>query len=136
MNPQEKLQRWLKAKEAFPDGVVAGLLDSVIETLSVAPEVHARVERGITSEARFAHVFSGLDWTALVHGLDQWQLPVTSKEEWQVPDYLTFVKTPGRDASPVLVETKLVSGQKITFEMSICYSTRLSDMPRRSGYRC
>jgi hypothetical protein len=118
MNPKEQLQRLLKVKDALPAGAAAGLLDSAIEALPFTPEEHARVDRGIASEGRFAQVFSGLDWTAMIHALDQWQLPLSSKETWQVPDHLIFVATPGRSAVPVLVETKLVSGQKVTFEIS------------------
>ena len=119
MNPQEKLQRLLKVKAAFPGGQTGTLMDTLVSDLPFTLEKNERAERGLASESRFADVFSALDWAVLIHGLDQWQLPLDSKSEWQVPDHLIFVRPPKREASPVLVETKLVSGQKATFEISL-----------------
>src|SRR3954451_21037507 len=106
MNPQEKLQRLLKVRAAFPHETEA-LIDELIGALPFTTDEHERVARGITSESRFADVFSALDWTGMIHGLDQWQLPISSKDEWQVPDYVAFVRTPNREPSPVLLEAKL-----------------------------
>jgi hypothetical protein len=127
MNPQEKLQRLLKTKAAFPEKDSAAVVDSLLNTLPFRPDEHARAERGLASESRFADVFSALDWAPLIHGLDQWQLPLASKTEWHVPDYTVFVRTPNREAVPVLIEVKLASGQKETFEIS---STLLETLQR------
>ena len=109
----------LKVKAAFPNGEAADLIGTLADALPFTPHEHERAERGLSSESRFSDVFSALDWVALVHGLEQWQLPLASKSEWQVPDYLIVVRTPDREPTPVLAETKLVSGEKVTFEISL-----------------
>jgi len=119
MNPREQLQRLLRVKAAFSGADAEILVETLARSLPLTTAEHERAERGLTSEGRFADVFAALDWAVLIHGLEQRQLPTSSKDEWQVPDHLVFVRTPDRDASPVLVETKLVSGDKITLEVSL-----------------
>jgi hypothetical protein len=53
-----------------------------------------------------------------VHGLEQRQQPPPSKESFQVPDFLAIVQPADlHGESALLVETKLVSGQKVTLEI-------------------
>src|SRR6476619_1249871 len=113
MDPFEKFQRLFRVKMAFPT-TNSPLFESLRNELPLTPHEQARAERGLSTEGRFAEVFSALPWAAMIHELGQRQLPPASKQFLQVPDYLAIIKPTGIHAeSAVLVETKLVSGEKI-----------------------
>jgi hypothetical protein len=120
MDPREQLERLLKVKAAFPTADAMPVVDDLLRRLPFSPHEHDRAERGLTTESRFADVFSALPWTRLIHGLDQRQLPSESKTTLQVPDFLAIVQPADiHNESAVLLDTKLASGQKETLELQL-----------------
>lgn len=79
---------------------------------------YPRFEKGYAAEDLFMRVFSLLPWVKTVVPLGQEQFPEKSKEELQVPDYeITFEAGRKENASSVLIEVKLVDGDKETYEL-------------------
>lgn len=72
----------------------------------------SRFFRGYKIEDNFQYLMTALPWVRLVHKLDQTQLPPTSKEEFQVPDYQIYYEDFRTTCHPSLVEVKSVTGQK------------------------
>ena len=72
---------------------------------------------GFKIEGWFQWIFSALPWAMLIHGLDQHQLPFTSKEQYQVPDFLVIVETTALTREPLLVEVKRVADPKATLRI-------------------
>ena len=76
-----------------------------------------RFFRGYIIEDKFNIHFSALPWTKLTHSLGQNQLPVLSKKEYQVPDYLIYYETSKKGVKPILFEVKSVKGDKTNLEV-------------------
>lgn len=76
-----------------------------------------RFFRGYTIEDNFKYLFSALSWLKLVHSLDQNQLPLLSKEIYQVPDYMILYETSTETTKPLAIEVKSVKGDKQSLEV-------------------
>jgi len=79
-----------------------------------------QVERfisGFKIEDWFEWIFCPMPWVQLIHGLDQQQFPVRSKEKYQVPDFLMLVETSAFTHQPLLVEVKRVPREKRTLKL-------------------
>ncbi len=79
-----------------------------------------RIERfisGFRIEDWFERIFSIMPWVRLIHGLDQQQFPIRSKETYQVPDFLLIVETSTLAHRPLLVEVKRVPKDKFTLKL-------------------
>lgn len=74
---------------------------------------------GYTVENRFGVLYGLLPWVALIHGLEQHQIPESSKAHFQVPDYTALYKSVGKPQSAVLVDVKHASCEKQTLELMI-----------------
>lgn len=74
------------------------------DATAVAERVR-RLDLGLPVEDEFAVVCSWLGNCRLLHKLDQQQVPVSSKQEFQVPDLLARFSTQN-GKSPVLIEVK------------------------------
>ena len=81
------------------------------------PEYH-RFEKGYAAEDLFMRIFSLLPWVKNVVPLGQEQFPEKSKEESQVPDYEVIFEAGSKEkVSSILIEVKLVDGDKQTYEL-------------------
>lgn len=95
---------------------------------SIAERVR-RLDMGLPAEDEFTAVCSWLGRTRLIHKLDQHQVPVRSREIYQIPDLLAQFENTG----PLLVEVK--SKAKATLSFRPDYLDRLNayaalvDMP-------
>lgn len=76
-----------------------------------------RVFSSLAVEDRFGLLYGSLPWVHLLHGLQQKQLPDSSKQEYQVPDYLLFFEASSQKHVPFLVDVKWSSGMKTTLEI-------------------
>jgi hypothetical protein len=66
----------------------------------------------------FAAVCGWLGKCRLLHKLDQQQIPLSSRDEFQVPDLLAFVFDATK-GSPVLIEVKSNTARKLSFKARI-----------------
>ena len=89
----------------------ARLIQSVLAELgwkadakTVAESVH-RLDIGLPIEDEFSVLCGWLGKCRLIHKLDQQQVPVRSREQFQVPDLLACFTTQ-RPSSPLLIEVK------------------------------
>jgi Holliday junction resolvase len=83
-----------------------------------APTIAAKVRRlnvGLPREDEFSVVCAWLGKCLLLHKLDQHQLPISSRKEFQVPDLLAFFATQS-DRSPVLIEVKSRNAQTLSLK--------------------
>lgn len=93
------------------------LLERTVSDISLIPEYH-RFEKGYAAEDLFMRIYSLLPWVKNVVPLGQEQFPEKSKEDSQVPDYEIFFEAGNKiNISSVLVEVKLVDGNKQTYEL-------------------
>lgn len=76
-----------------------------------------RFFRGYKIEDIYSYIHGALPWVKLVHGLEQNQLPLISKEKYQVPDYLCVFEDSKKNEHPILVEVKSVKGDKKSLEL-------------------
>lgn len=72
----------------------------------------SRFFKGYTIEDKFRYLFSVLPRLKLVHSLDQNQLPLQSKEIYQVPDHIILYETATKTIRPIIIEVKSVKGGK------------------------
>lgn len=77
---------------------------------SIAERVR-RLDQGLPVEDEFIAVCSWLGRTRLVHKLDQHQVPVRSRELYQVPDLLAQFE----DTGPLLIEVKSKAKPTLSF---------------------
>lgn len=99
------------------DEEIIGLLERTVSDKSLISK-YSRFEKGYAAEDLFLRIFSLLPWVKTVVPLGQEQFPEKSKEKVQVPDYeITFEAGNETDTSSVLIEVKLVDGDKQTFEL-------------------
>ena len=80
------------------------------DSRKVAAQVR-RLDLGLPAEDQFVAICAWLGKSRLIHKLDQLQVPLTSRDEFQVPDLLAVFDGTG----PVLVEVKAKSGDKLSF---------------------
>jgi len=115
-NDIEKMHIIHRLKSAFQinDLVVKNLLKQVDPDKSQYAD---RFFGGYTAEDRFGLLFGALPWVVFLHGVNQEQIPETSKEEYQVPDYIVCFETSKKQHIPVLIEVKCVSGEKTTLHI-------------------
>ncbi len=73
-----------------------------------------RLDLGLPAEDEFAVLCTWLGRCELVHKLDQQQVPLSSKQQYQVPDLLARFHSQINPA-PVLIEVKTKSGKKLHF---------------------
>ena len=79
---------------------------------------YSRFEKGYAAEDLFMRIYSLLPWIKSVVPLGQEQFPEKSKEQLQVPDYeIMFEAGSSSKTSSVLVEVKLIDGDKQTYEL-------------------
>lgn len=73
-----------------------------------------RLDVGLPCEDEFAVICGWLGRCRLLHKLDQQQIPMASRKEFQVPDLLALFGAPGL-GRPVLIEVKSNKGNKLSF---------------------
>lgn len=83
------------------------------DAASVAEGVR-RLDIGLPAEDEFSVVCAWLGKCQLMHKLDQQQVPVTSKQEYQVPDLIARFSTQANQ-SPVLIEVKSKKANVLSF---------------------
>ncbi|MGC9659203.1 UNVERIFIED_CONTAM: hypothetical protein KWE07_08590 [Acinetobacter pittii] len=85
-----------------------------LDSDTVAEHVR-RLDIGLPVEDEFSVVCAWLGKCQLLHKLDQQQVPVTSKQRFQVPDLLAKFSTQ-TNKSPVLIEVKSKKGNVLSFK--------------------
>lgn len=104
-------------EKPMSDVEIKTLLERTVSDKSLIPNYH-RFEKGYAAEDLFMRIFSLLPWVKAVVPLGQEQFPEKSKEELQVSDYeITFEAGSATNISCVLIEVKLVDGDKRTYEL-------------------
>nr|WP_312216881.1 hypothetical protein [Clostridioides sp.] len=99
------------------DEEIKVLLERTVSDESLISK-YSRFEKGYAAEDLFMRIFSLLPWVKTVVPLGQEQFPEKSKETLQVPDYeITFEAGSKTNTSCILVEVKLVDGDKQTYEL-------------------
>ena len=93
---------------------------AALEAQIAAPDKRDNLQRffaGFKIEDNCQLVCGCLPWVKLVHGLHELQIPETSKEEFQVPDYTVFYLTASGVTRPLVVDTKTATGDKQTLKV-------------------
>ena len=97
------------------------LIQSVLAELgwdAEAAEIAKKVKRldiGLPCEDEFTVICGWLGKCQLLHKLDQQQIPLSSREKFQVPDLLALFSTQATE-SPVLIEVKSNKAQTLSFQ--------------------
>ncbi|MBI1209210.1 MAG: restriction endonuclease [Azospirillum sp.] len=97
------------------------LIHSVVAELgwsvdsSVVTDKVRRLDVGLPCEDEFSVVCGWLGKCRLLHKLDQQQIPISSREEFQVPDLLALFSSQSTSA-PVLIEVKSKNEQTLSFK--------------------
>lgn len=89
-------------------------LGYVLDAAAVAEQVR-RLDIGLPVEDEFSVVCAWLGKCQLLHKLEQHQVPVASKQEFQVPDLLAKFSTQ-TTKSPVLIEVKSKKDKHLSFK--------------------
>lgn len=104
-------------EKPMSDEEIEALLERTVLDKSLISQ-YDRFEKGYAAEDLFMRIFSLLPWVKTIVPLGQEQFPEKSKEELQVPDYeITFEAGSKTNTSCVLIEVKLVDGDKQTHEL-------------------
>ena len=99
------------------DEEIKVLLEKTVSEESLITE-YPRFAKGYGAEDLFMRIFSLLPWVNSVVPLGQEQFPEESKKILQVPDYeIIFQVGNNVNTSCVLIEVKLVDGDKQTYEL-------------------
>lgn len=99
------------------DEEIKMLLERTVSDTSLISAYH-RFEKGYAAEDLFMRIYSLLPWVKNVVPLGQEQFPEKSKENSQVPDYeIIFEAGNNINTASVLIEVKLVDGDKQTYEL-------------------
>jgi Holliday junction resolvase len=104
---------------APPD--TARLIQDVLAKLGWSADASAiaadvrRLDKGLPCEDEFSVVCAWLGRCQLLHKLDQQQIPIASRTQFQVPDLLAKFTTQ-RTQSPVLVEVKSKNEKTLSFK--------------------
>lgn len=85
-----------------------------VDAAAVAEQVR-RLDIGLPVEDEFSVVCAWLGKCQLLHKLDQHQVPIASKQEFQVPDLLAKFSTQ-TSKSPVLIEVKSKNEPRLSFK--------------------
>ena len=79
---------------------------------------YPRFQKGYAAEDLFMRIYSLMPWVKVVTPLGQEQFPEKSKQELQVPDYeILFEAGNNINTSNILIEVKLIDGDKQTFKL-------------------
>lgn len=105
----------LKNKFDTSDDMINILTEQIEE--SKYKENIDRFFRGYKVEDSFGEIFSEIPWVKLIHGLSQLQLPIESKNMYQVPDYNLIYETSNLSEKSILIEIKSVKGDKSTLAL-------------------
>ncbi|RMD03250.1 hypothetical protein D9O40_03660 [Clostridium autoethanogenum] len=104
-------------EKPMSDEEIKTLLERTVSDESLISK-YPRFKKGYAAEDLFMRIFSLLPWVKTVVPLGQEQFPEESKETLQVPDYeITFEAGSETNTSCILVEVKLVDGDKQTYEL-------------------
>lgn len=79
---------------------------------------YPRIRRGLTGEDNYRAIFSALPWIKNINGLHQEQ-EKHHKTDYQVPDFSLLVENAAKEKFPLLVDVKVVSGNKESCELMI-----------------
>lgn len=107
-------------KEVTPPDLPSLIQDALAElgydadAATVAERVR-RLDIGLPAEDEFSVVCAWLGKCRLLHKLDQHQVPIASKQEFQVPDLLAKFSTQTTN-SPVLIEVKSKKDKLLSFK--------------------
>lgn len=105
------------SKKPMSDEEIKMLLERTVSDTELISQ-YPRFEKGYAAEDLFMRIFSLLPWVKTVVPLGQEQFPEKSKGSIQVSDYeITFEAGSETNTSSVLVEVKLVDGDKQTYEL-------------------
>ena len=117
MSDIEKIQIIHDVKETF--NVSEDHLNELVNQIenSDFKENLDRFFRGYKIEDIYSFIQGALPWVTLLHGLQQNQYPLLSKETYQVPDYLCIFEDAKNIEHPLLVEVKSVKGDKKSLEL-------------------
>ncbi|MHB1694129.1 MAG: hypothetical protein ACYCUW_09680, partial [bacterium] len=112
----EKAQILHQLKENFiVNPVTFKELFSQINDTEIANN-YKRITRGLKVEDNYELIYSAMPWVRNINGLKQNQ-EKRHKEEYQVPDYSILIEDSQKNAYPVLVDVKLVKGDKQSCEI-------------------
>lgn len=101
----------------FSDEDIQKLLQALVADENIRKRYN-NFSKGYYSEELFRRIYSFLPWIKLITPLGQEQFPEKSKEEMQVPDFEIMYEAGSPDnMKKILVEAKLVDGDKQTFEL-------------------
>jgi len=89
---------------------VLAALGRAADPTQIAEQVR-RLDHGLPTEDEFTAVCSWLGKTRLIHKLDQHQVPILSRMDYQVPDLLALYENSG----PVLIEVKSKKSPTLSF---------------------
>lgn len=123
-NPIQSMRNVFDVVKAARDNN-APLSDESIQNLLLATVSDENVRKryrefskGYSAEELFRRDYSLLPWVKLIIPLGQEQFPETSKAVVQVPDYeITYEAGTPDNIQKILVEAKLIDGDKQTFEL-------------------
>lgn len=110
-----------KKKEAAAPHDLPRLIQDVLAELGYDADVAAvaegvrRLDIGLPIEDEFSVVCAWLGKCQLLHKLDQHQVPIASKQKYQVPDLLAKFSTQ-TSKSPVLIEVKSKKDKLLSFK--------------------
>lgn len=117
-----------------PDG--ARLIQDVLAELGWSADATAvadgvrRLDVGLPAEDEFSVVCAWLGKCSLLHKLDQQQVPIVSRQEYQVPDLLAKFSTQSTKV-PVLIEVKSKEDKTLSFRPD--YLQRLKNYAEMLG---
>lgn len=103
-----------ESSEAFK--LSSDVMNTMLEGIS-DEKIRNNAERffsGYSSESIFQMVYSQLPWVKLIHELGQEQYPDTSKQNFQVPDFMLYYESSQNKVFPLLIEVKTVDLDKKT----------------------
>lgn len=78
----------------------------------------SRIRRGLTAEDNYRSIVSALPWVKNINGLHQEQ-EGEHKKNYQVPDFSLLVENSDKNNFPLLVDVKVVSGNKESCEIML-----------------
>lgn len=124
-----------QAKNATPPDLPRLIQDVLAELgndadAAVVAERVERLDIGLPVEDEFSVVCAWLGNCQILHKLDQHQVPIASKEEFQVPDLLVRFSSQ-TNKSPVLIEVKAKKDQPLSFKPD--YMKRLQNYANLMG---
>lgn len=115
-----EVEKKAKKKDASPPDLPRLIQDALaelgydVDAAAVAERVR-RLDIGLPVEDEFSVICAWLGKCQLLHKLDQYQVPVASKQKFQVPDLLAKFSTQ-TSKSPVLIEVKSKSDKLLSFQ--------------------